>query len=178
MSDGPILVRLRRNQSGSQWGFRLQGGYDQGSCLYIQKVNPKSIAYKSGLRVGDGILRIGNTPAQYLNHQDAKMEIIRAGNELDFVVQRNVVDLGQGDHVDAPTLPTRESNQSTVEEESTAYRGYTNPNVQSRSFKILQQSLNYSEASGGSSPSETAKERVFSLSDLVQFVECMYCILY
>lgn len=38
MSDGPILVRLRRNQSGSQWGFTMQGGYDQGSCLYIQKV--------------------------------------------------------------------------------------------------------------------------------------------
>lgn len=42
MSDGPILVRLRRNQSGSQWGFRLQGGYDQGSCLYIQKVSTRS----------------------------------------------------------------------------------------------------------------------------------------
>uniref|UniRef100_A0A8W8JIC6 PDZ domain-containing protein n=3 Tax=Magallana gigas TaxID=29159 RepID=A0A8W8JIC6_MAGGI len=148
MSDGPILVRLRRNQSGSQWGFTMQGGYDQGSCLYIQKVNPKSIAYKSGLRVGDGIIRIGNTPAQYLNHPDAKMEIIRAGNELDFVVQRNVVDLGQGDHVDAQlSHHVTESSQSTVEEESTAYRGYTNPNVQSRSFKILQQSLNYSEAS-------------------------------
>lgn len=38
MSDGPVLVRLRRNQSGSQWGFTMQGGYDQGSCLYIQKV--------------------------------------------------------------------------------------------------------------------------------------------
>ena len=62
---------------------------------------------------------------------------------------RNVVDLGQGDHVDARTSHhVNESSQSTVEEESTAYRGYTNPNVQSRSFKILQQSLNYSEASG------------------------------
>ena len=62
---------------------------------------------------------------------------------------RNVVDLGQGDHVDAQTSHhVNESSQSTVEEESTAYRGYTNPNVQSRSFKILQQSLNYSEASG------------------------------
>lgn len=56
-------------------------------CISLQ-VSPKSIAYRSGLRVGDGIIRIGNTPAQYLNHQDAKMEIIRAGNELDFVVQR------------------------------------------------------------------------------------------
>jgi hypothetical protein len=69
-------------------------------------------------------------------------------SEEKWINFRNVVDLGQGDHVDAPTLPTMEPTQSTVEEESTAYRGYTNPNVQSRSFKILQQSLNYSEASG------------------------------
>lgn len=66
-----------------------------------------------------------------------------------FFFFRNVVDLGQGDHVDAQlSHHVAESSQSTVEEESTAYRGYTNPNVQSRSFKILQQSLNYSEASG------------------------------
>lgn len=66
-----------------------------------------------------------------------------------FFVVRNVVDLGQGDHVDARlSHHVTKSSQSTVEEESTAYRGYTNPNVQSRSFKILQQSLNYSEASG------------------------------
>lgn len=67
----------------------------------------------------------------------------------DIFFSRNVVDLGQGDHVDAQlSHHVTESSQSTVEEESTAYRGYTNPNVQSRSFKILQQSLNYSEASG------------------------------
>lgn len=45
MSDGPILVRLRRNQSGSQWGFTMQGGYDQGSCLYIQKVRNRLHVY-------------------------------------------------------------------------------------------------------------------------------------
>lgn len=45
MSDGPVLVRLRRNQSGSQWGFTMQGGYDQGSCLYIQKVRKPCVYY-------------------------------------------------------------------------------------------------------------------------------------
>lgn len=39
--------------------------------------------------------------------------------------------------------------RSEVDEESTVYKGYTNPNVQSRSFKILQESLNYSEAPQG-----------------------------
>ena len=47
-------------------------------------------------------------------------------------------------------------------EEPTEYRGYTNPNVQSRSFKILQESLSYSEAHeegivlpSGNNPGET-----------------------
>lgn len=137
--DQPILIRLRRNQSGTQWGFRMHGGRDQGSCLYIQKITNRSIAHKCGLRVGDGIIQICNTPAQYLNHEQAKMEIIRSGNELDFLVQRNAVDLGQC-QVDGPTP------KSQVSEEPSMYKGYTNPNVQSRSFKILQESLNYSEA--------------------------------
>ena len=40
------------------------------------------------MRAGDGILKIGHVPAVHLDHQQAKMEIIRAGNELDFFVQR------------------------------------------------------------------------------------------
>jgi type II secretory pathway component PulC len=43
---------------------------------------------RSGMRPGDGILQINNVPATYLDHEQAKMEIIRSGNELDFVVQR------------------------------------------------------------------------------------------
>ena len=38
---------------------------------------------------------------------------------------------------------------SQLVEESTEYRGYTNPNVQSRSFKIIQQSLSMEEADEG-----------------------------
>ena len=38
---------------------------------------------------------------------------------------------------------------SQLVEESTEYRGYTNPNVQSRSFKIIQQSLSIEEAEEG-----------------------------
>jgi type II secretory pathway component PulC len=46
------------------------------------------LADRSGMRPGDGILQINNVPATYLDHEQAKMEIIRSGNELDFVVQR------------------------------------------------------------------------------------------
>lgn len=49
--------------------------------------------------------------------------------------------------IDQPdSTPVHISQRPEASEESTEYRGYTNPNVQSRSFKILQESLSYSEA--------------------------------
>ena len=47
-----------------------------------------SVAFKAGLLAGDVIRQIGNTPTRRLTHEQAKMEIIRAGNELDFFVHR------------------------------------------------------------------------------------------
>ena len=47
-----------------------------------------SIAQRVGLRPGDAILQIGNNPTQGMGHSQAKMEILRAGNELDFIIQR------------------------------------------------------------------------------------------
>ncbi|XP_069124605.1 PDZ and LIM domain protein 7-like [Argopecten irradians] len=138
-----VLVQLRRNVSATAWGFSIQGGQEHGSCIFIQKVKPKSIADRSGLRAGDGVEQIGHTPTQYLRHEQAKMEIIRAGNELDLYVRRNAVNV-------SGSSSTQESNsRSYVVEDSTDYRGYTNPNVQSRSFKILQDSLQYAEMQEG-----------------------------
>ncbi|ESO84199.1 hypothetical protein LOTGIDRAFT_108347 [Lottia gigantea] len=88
MADDIVSVTMRRKNTATPWGFNMQGGIDLGCCVYIQKVNPRGIAYKSGVRPGDAILQIGNTPAQYLSHQSAKMEIIRSGNDLDLIVQR------------------------------------------------------------------------------------------
>ncbi|XP_033741759.1 PDZ and LIM domain protein 7-like [Pecten maximus] len=136
-----VLVQLRRNVSATAWGFSIQGGQEHGSCIFIQKVKPKSIADRSGLRVGDGVEQIGHTPTQYLRHDQAKMEIIRAGNDLDLYVRRNAVNVSGSNTV------TPEN--SYVVEDSTDYRGYTNPNVQSRSFKILQDSLQYTEVQEG-----------------------------
>lgn len=49
--------------------------------------------------------------------------------------------------IDQPdSRPVYRTQRSDPVEEPTEYRGYTNPNVQSRSFKILQESLSYSEA--------------------------------
>ena len=37
--DQPVLVQLRRKDPSSPWGFRMNGGRDQGTVLYIQKVH-------------------------------------------------------------------------------------------------------------------------------------------
>ena len=37
---------------------------------------------------GDGILMINNTNTDSLTHEQAKMEIIRSGNEINLLVQR------------------------------------------------------------------------------------------
>lgn len=139
-SDQPVMVRLRRNTTSTPWGFRMQGGNEYGAVLFIQKVNPKSVASRQGLREGDRLLYVNGAPAHQMNHEQAKMEIIRGGNELDILVQRNAVPIAHKDRVDS---------RSQMVEESTDYRGYTNPNVQSRSFKIIQQSLSVEEAEEG-----------------------------
>ena len=56
----------------------------------LLQVNPKSVSSRLGLKEGDRILYINGAPASQMNHEQAKMEIIRAGNELDILVQRFV----------------------------------------------------------------------------------------
>ncbi|XP_061175633.1 PDZ and LIM domain protein Zasp-like [Saccostrea echinata] len=86
-----LTVQLYRPDPGISWGFRLQGGVDFSTPLSIQSVNPGSVAERSGLEAGDGILYINNTNADGLSHEQAKMEIIRAGNVINMTVQRGAV---------------------------------------------------------------------------------------
>ena len=60
------------------------GGRDFNTPLSVQKVTEKSIAKRSGLKEGDAILCIGKSRTDGLDHEQAKMEIIRNGNELEF----------------------------------------------------------------------------------------------
>lgn len=86
-----LTVQLYRPDPGISWGFRLQGGVDFSTPLSIQSVNPASVAERSGLEAGDGILFINNTNADGLSHEQAKMEILRAGNVINMTVQRGAV---------------------------------------------------------------------------------------
>ena len=60
-----------------------------------QQVSPKSIAGKAGLHNGDAILQICGDSTQGWSHTQAKQAMIRAGNEVDLVVQRSVTERDQ-----------------------------------------------------------------------------------
>ncbi|XP_067938088.1 PDZ and LIM domain protein 3-like [Watersipora subatra] len=142
-----ITVSLRRHQNSTQWGFKMQGGRDQGLPLFIQKVHPKSPAAKRGLRPGDMVLAICRTPAANLSHDQAKMEILRAGNDLDFTVQRGAIDINHPAF--GITAPAPEQ-RSEVEENSQYSQPGHHPfrQVYSRTYAILENQLEESERGG------------------------------
>jgi type II secretory pathway component PulC len=53
---------------------------------FSSKVNPNTLAYVNGLNAGDQIISINNRNVTNLTHEEAKMEIIRSGNELELTV--------------------------------------------------------------------------------------------
>ena len=52
------------------------------------QINPGSMAEKSGLHVGDVILKIGNADTAPMRHKDAQDAIFSAGNKLKLLLQR------------------------------------------------------------------------------------------
>lgn len=133
-------IQLRRSNTATPWGFRLNGGVDLEQPLYIQRVIPNGLAHRGNLQVGDGVIQIGQFSTVGMTHNDAKMTIIRCGNELDLVVNRNVVPVPKsGATSPMPTSPLCLSpDQESWRSPSTPLQ---DPNLQSRSFKLLQQSL-------------------------------------
>ncbi|XP_041362635.1 PDZ and LIM domain protein 3-like isoform X2 [Gigantopelta aegis] len=86
-----LQVQLSRPDTGTPWGFRLQGGVDFSTPLSIQVVQPNSVSERAGLVAGDAILQINNTPADTLTHENAKMEIVRSGNDINLLIARGAV---------------------------------------------------------------------------------------
>lgn len=87
MSAQTLTVKLFRGDNTS-WGFRLQGGKDFSTPLSIQRVNPGSLAEQSGILTGDAILKIQGQNTDGLRHKEAQDAIIRAGNNIEMVIQR------------------------------------------------------------------------------------------
>nr|CAH8827193.1 unnamed protein product [Trichobilharzia regenti] len=90
----PVVISLRRPTSDKSWGFALQGGVDQGLPVFVHKVTRNGIAHKSGLEPGDVVIKICATPVTGMTHAQVKAEILRAGNDLDFMVKKLDVQKG------------------------------------------------------------------------------------
>ncbi|KAM8709639.1 hypothetical protein ACLKA7_016449 [Drosophila subpalustris] len=70
------------------WGFRLVGGADYEYPLTVVKVTEGSIAEEAGLCVGDVIVRINDTAATPLTHDEAHRLILSSGSVFYFGVHR------------------------------------------------------------------------------------------
>lgn len=147
----PIQVQLRRTQNSQPWGFRLKGGVDQGIPLHAEHVGPNGRAAHAGLRPGDIILAICGTNAQNLTHMQVKQEILRAGNDLDLVVQRGEL-TGSQPAPGAPSQKQEEERVQIVEEPTVKMGGPTFKDVRSKTFQHLDQELPQSEAGAAGKP--------------------------
>lgn len=66
--------------------LRLSFVYSCNFC--ILQVNPGSLAEQSGLMTGDAIIKIQGQNTDSLKHKEAQDTIIRAGNNIEMVIQR------------------------------------------------------------------------------------------
>ena len=53
-------------------------------------MNPGGVGDRCGLKAGDAVLSINNKPSDELEHEAAKYEILRAGNQVEMLIQRSV----------------------------------------------------------------------------------------
>ncbi|XP_064644086.1 PDZ and LIM domain protein 4-like [Lineus longissimus] len=140
-----INVTLKRKNSSEPWGFRMHGGVDYQKPLFMQKITKNSVAHKAGLEPGDVILKIGHAQVDRMTHQQAKMEIIRAGCDVDFVVLKHGIDMAREMASSKPAAAPEPDQDHHQKWEGT---GAENKQLQSRSFRMLQLSVNDSEAGG------------------------------
>uniref|UniRef100_A0A0B6ZLF6 PDZ domain-containing protein n=1 Tax=Arion vulgaris TaxID=1028688 RepID=A0A0B6ZLF6_9EUPU len=140
-------VQLRRRETSQAWGFKLQGGRDVGLPLFIVQVSPKGIAGKAGLQNGDAVLQICGTSVTGYSNQEAKSELMRAGNEVDLFVVRGAVNIS--DPAIKAQCGVGQSNKRVELDEGSINphmnEGSSFRNVTPKSYKILEQQLGSSE---------------------------------
>uniref|UniRef100_T1PEE8 PDZ domain protein n=1 Tax=Musca domestica TaxID=7370 RepID=T1PEE8_MUSDO len=84
------------------WGFTLVGGADFEYPLTVVKVTEGSIAQEAGLKVGDVIVRINDTPTSPLTHEESHKVITKCGNVFFLGIKRE----NEEQHVKPNYFPT------------------------------------------------------------------------
>jgi len=165
-----IFVSLRRTDTSQPWGFRMKGGAQMGMPLFVEQVAPNGRAHKGGMAPGDLIVVICGTNVAKCSHDQAKSEILRAGNELDFTLQRGTpsgrsplealhhiqgggavrpvdpqpIHGGPQGRVSQTTIQphiAQEPRSSVVEEHTCSLGGPTYKDVKPKTYQILEQQL-------------------------------------
>ncbi len=70
LKEGIKKVEVKRDANG-EWGFSIRGGSEHGLGIFVSWIEPGSHAEKSGLQVGDQILKANDTNFNSINHYDA-----------------------------------------------------------------------------------------------------------
>jgi len=124
----------------------MKGGAEQGMPLFLESVNPNGMSAKQGLAAGDVIVAICGANMRGNTHMAAKQEILRAGNELDIIVEKGA--LTKGD-VKAVAADQPEARVEVVEEEIPSLGGPTYKDVAPKTYQVLKDELPESERGGG-----------------------------
>jgi len=83
-----LKAQLVRTATSHPWGFRLCGGAELGTCISIESVRPGSPAHKIGLKAGDEVTEIGDTPTANLTSYAANSLILEYGLSLILTLER------------------------------------------------------------------------------------------
>lgn len=151
-----VSAQLRRKDTSQPWGFRMKGGAEQGMPLFLESVNPNGMSAKQGLSAGDIIVAICGANMRGNTHLAAKQEILRAGNELDIIVEKGT--LTKGD-VKAVVAAQPEERVQVVEEETPSLGGPTYKDVAPKTYQVLKEELPQSEAGGAKPTSIFARKK-------------------
>lgn len=96
--EGPYPVEeVRLPRAGGPLGLSIVGGSDHSSHpfgvqepgVFISKVQPRGVAARSGLRVGDRILAVNGQDVRGATHQEAVSALLRPCLELTLLVRRD-----------------------------------------------------------------------------------------
>ncbi|XP_065363781.1 uncharacterized protein LOC135957049 [Calliphora vicina] len=81
----------------SMWGIEVTGGIDQFEPLTIVNVTPTGLARRAGMRIGDEITQINDTPALELTFNEALELFRKSGRYVRVYVRGDIDDEGEED---------------------------------------------------------------------------------
>lgn len=83
-----LRAQIIRQDLSQPWGFRLQGGAEVNEPLRLARVTPGSPAARIGLREGDEVTEIDNTPTDNLTYYESMSLIDQHTDSLLLTIER------------------------------------------------------------------------------------------